>query len=886
MNFLEYYFHCQEQYPDSIILIQKGKFYECYEYNNQGKAFKLGELINITVTLSNKQKNPSFTNPFMAGFQIGYLDRNLPIILDNNITVVVIDEDLHDVTSRSIKAVYSPGTYTENNTISNNIVCIYIEEDRKRNYYISISSVDLSTGNVYLYEIHQGNTLMKIEECYRINEALNPSEMLITSKEPLKKEFKTVFDNTQRKIRYLAYDNTISNLAFQNCVLKDVYNIKSCISAIEVLGLEQYTFACYSFVFLLKYCLDHNKHVVCNLNIPIFENFEKKMILHNNSIYQLNIVNQSKEKSLYNILDYTSTPMGKRLLYKTLLNPICDSNMLDTYYKEVENMIPVFDLYEDKLKQIVDIEKMHRKLGLLTLKPFELWNLANTYDSLHWILEKENLEVFLDFEMYYKHINNIFNIETLRDNKDYETNIFNTEVYKELDSFYEKIVNIDEELLITCKKIDKYIPGNGSVKLENDHIETTQARSKKIKEQTDEYNFVVENKTRTLIKNSKIDTLFHEKQKTKSLIKPLCEELYILTLQDIYEKYNELFLKINNIVAYTDLKKSKAKCATLNNFTKPILANNQCLQIENMKHPIITQLDNDILFDPYFVDFNEEKTGMLLYGVNGAGKSTYSKSIALNVVMAQSGHFVCASFMKFKPFERLYTRLGDADNIYKGQSSFFVEMGELQSILHYADSNSLIIGDEPCRGTEDNSALSIVAYTLEHLLQEKSTFVFATHLHMLSEISCIKQQSNLMIKHVSIAYNNDNVLIYTHKIEDGKCKRNYGLEIAQKVLNLENFTERTNELFNEITKKSSSKPSKYNKNVLVEKCEICNCTDNLHTHHIIFQKQFHENSSEKNTKGNLVILCEKHHIMTHQNKLVINGWVQSLEGRYLDYILI
>jgi DNA mismatch repair protein MutS len=143
-----------------------------------------------------------------------------------------------------------------------------------------------------------------------------------------------------------------------------------------------------------------------------------------------------------------------------------------------------------------------------------------------------------------------------------------------------------------------------------------------------------------------------------------------------------------------------------------------------------------------------------------------------------------------------------------------------------------------------------------------------------------------MIKHVSIAYNNDNVLIYTHKIEDGKCKRNYGLEIAQKVLNLENFTERTNELFNEITKKSSRKPSKYNKNVLVEKCEICNCTDNLHTHHIIFQKQFHENSSEKNTKGNLVILCEKHHIMTHQNKLVINGWVQSLEGRYLDYILI
>ena len=891
MSFLEYYFESQKSFEDihgeyTIVLIQKGKFYECYQYDTVGKAIEFAQLINTTLTVLNKNKPISATNPHMAGFQTGFIDRNLPILLDNNYTVVVIDEDPNNTQLRSVKAVFSPGTYIDNNQVSNNFLCVYIDFNKKNQYFFSISSIDLSTGNVKLYEIHSGNTLMKFEECYRIIESLNPSEIIVVSNSILQHQYKCVFDNSRRKIRFIDYVSDIATLSYQNSIFKDVYNIRSPLSAIEYLDLVQYPMACYALAFILKYCLEHNKRIVCNLNYPVFENFENRLILHNNSIYQLNIINHTKEKSLLSIIDYTSTAMGKRLLKDTLLNPCCDPSKLQIAYDELESMIPVYRDYEIKLKQIVDIEKLHRKMGLGTLKPYELWSLVESYEALKWILKAENPVLFQLFESYYEMIKKEFQVNVLKDHKDFEINVFCNNVFPEIDLMFEKIEHINTELNIICTTLNTYIPGNGTVKLESDCIETTQARSKKIKDQTSDYTFVVENKSKTIVKNSNIDTLFHEKKKTIDLLKPKIEKLYYTKIESIYNEHHTTFQNIHDIVSYADLKKSKAKCAVLNQYTKPILSSSKCLHINKMKHPIIEQLDNDSVFDPYSVSFDENNTGILLYGVNGSGKSTFSKSIALNVILAQSGHYVCAESMEFKPYERLYTRLGDADNIYKGQSSFFVEMNELKSILHYSDVNSLIIGDEPCRGTEDNSALSIVSFTLEWLLNKSSTFVFATHLHQLPELSCLKNHPKLMIKHVSVEYNENNVLVYTHKIEDGKCKRNYGLEIAQKILNLPDFEERTNDIFREITKQTSRKRSKYNKNVYTVKCEICSSTENMHTHHIIYQHNFDAQSPLKDVRGNLVTLCEKHHIMTHQRKLSIHGWKQSLDGPILDYTFV
>ena len=136
---------------------------------------------------------------------------------------------------------------------------------------------------------------------------------------------------------------------------------------------------------------------------------------------------------------------------------------------------------------------------------------------------------------------------------------------------------------------------------------------------------------------------------------------------------------------------------------------------------------------------------MLIYGINSCGKSSLMKSIGLNIIMAQSGMYVSAKKFVFSPYESIYARITSNDNIFKGLSSFTLEMTELRSILKRSNSKTLIIGDEPAKGTENLSANSIVASTIINLSQKKSTFVFATHLHDVANMNRIKELKNVRI---------------------------------------------------------------------------------------------------------------------------------------------
>lgn len=890
---LDFYFLQQQHYTSTygkatILLINKGKFYECFQYDDNGHAIEFARILNMQLSRVNKKKNenPSKDNPYMAGFPTTHLHKHLPLLLEQQYTVVVIDEDSEIPSKRAVSCIYSPGTYIETNKISNYMLCIYVDNRKDEDTFIGITSVDLSTGEVYLYEINNGSSHLRIEECYRIIESINPSEIVIVSVKELSNLYKNVCNEKNRKVTYRKFDSCIDKIAFQNSIFREIYEIKTQLTPIEYFDLELCQMASYSFAFLIRYCCAQNKAIVHKLQKPIFENFQNKMIIHNNSIYQLNVVNFSNDKSLLNVVDFTSTSMGKRLLRKLLLNPSCDPLFLQQSYDQIEKMIPVYEQYEEKLKKIVDVQKLHRKIGLSTLKINELRCLIDSYDSLQWILKNYNVCFYNEFEQYVLFIHNTFIVENLSiEQNDSVHNIFQNAFDQHCSSMFAQIDEINHMLQNICNKINTFLQGNASVQFENDCIYTTHNRCKKIKMQTNEYVYTIE-KNKAIIQNEEILTLFHKKNKLVSEIKPYIENKFVEIQTFMYTNFHHLMLNIHETVAEIDVITSKAKCAIMHNYSKPIICNNQFLQLNNMRHPIIEQLNNDTNYDPCNVLFDDKKCGMLLYGVNGAGKSSYNKSIGLNIVLAQSGHYVAADLIKFRPYERLYTRLGDADNIYKGQSSFFVEVTELKSILHYANDKSLIIGDEPCRGTENNSAVTIVSFTLKWLLERNSTFIFATHFHQLTDIACIKSHPKLMLKHVAIDYENDNTIVYTHEIKDGKCKRNYGLEIAKKVINLKIFDEQTELIFNEVTRKNSNQVSRYNSKLLLKQCEICQSEINLQTHHIVYQQHYNKKSVMKNLTGNLVVLCEEHHNMIHSNKLIVHGWKKTDNGKSLNYTFI
>ena len=188
---------------------------------------------------------------------------------------------------------------------------------------------------------------------------------------------------------------------------------------------------------------------------------------------------------------------------------------------------------------------------------------------------------------------------------------------------------------------------------------------------------------------------------------------------------------------------------------------------------------------------------MLLYGTNAVGKTSLIRSIGVSIIMAQTGMYVpCSSFV-YKPYTAIYSRILGNDNIFKGLSTFAVEMSELRVILKMADENSLILGDELCSGTETESALSIFVAGLLELNKRESSYIFATHFHEIVSYDEIVSLHKLTQMHMEVRYDREtDSLIYNRKLKEGSGPRIYGLEVCKSLHLDEEFLEKAYEIRN------------------------------------------------------------------------------------------
>jgi len=257
------------------------------------------------------------------------------------------------------------------------------------------------------------------------------------------------------------------------------------------------------------------------------------------------------------------------------------------------------------------------------------------------------------------------------------------------------------------------------------------------------------------------------------------------------------------------------------------------------------------------------------------------------------GMFVPAKQYTFFPFKNIMTRIIGNDNMYKGQSSFAVEMSELRGIISRASSKTLVLGDEVCHGTEQTSGISLVASTLEWLSKRKVKFIFATHLHQLSKMNEIKKLKNVNSYHLRVTYDEEHDrLIYDRKLCENSGSSIYGIEVARAMGLNKDFINRANDIRRKYIGLGdtflNNKQSTYNSKLYIKECEVCG-NDGVDVHHIIFQSQADENNNvdhrHKNHFSNLVILCKDCHQLVHTNKLTIKGYLETSDGIVLDYEL-
>jgi DNA mismatch repair protein MutS len=284
----------------------------------------------------------------------------------------------------------------------------------------------------------------------------------------------------------------------------------------------------------------------------------------------------------------------------------------------------------------------------------------------------------------------------------------------------------------------------------------------------------------------------------------------------------------------------------------------------------------------------------LLYSGIVTHNSSLMKAVGLNLIMAQCGLYVPADSFEYNVFHSLYTRISGNDNLFKGHSSFIIEMNELRSILKRADSRSLIIGDEICRGTEYLSANSIFAAVILKLAEVKSKFLFASHLHELTKIEKIKKLDCIKFFHLLVEKKGDE-LIFNRKLMEGTGEQVYGIIVAKYILDDPEFIRITNDIKNELlenaninTKLVNDKKSNYNNEIYMDCCKICGSENNLESHHINYQKDFNNtingiiNNKKKHllkdSKANLIVLCDKCHDRIHNNNIEIIKKTNSTKG--------
>ena len=1033
---IDTYFEEQSKYEKqfgkkTVVYIQVGDFYEIYgaELNNGdywGVLDQVAKLCNFTVS----QKKVCLGNSnnhkvFMGGFPLYMIDKYVNILVDDHSwTVVVIKQDeQRSGTTRSIEGIYSPGTNIRTSDDSNTLVMVYIESvnSRKRaglkTVYLGLSSLDCLSGQTTVYETYAYNqqTAISFDEVHKFISAKNPREILVetVNLNINDEDLATALDiyDRQYQINQLKHGSGHKKRDFQEKFFSKIYNNKSQISIMDHLGLQYKEYGSLSLMLLLNYILDHSNIVLNKIHEPEIWEMDKQLVLANNSLQQLNIVDNRynyREPSLLKILNKTSTVIGDRLFRDRLLNPIKDLNVLEKRYNIIEEIISADDdgvpdktIYkglEKSLQKIRDLERLHRQIAMKTLKPIELSGMSYSYQAVttlyetiqkltnvrpnlkaqlemvlpteaEWenfqtarneldktydfdktnfntlekidqnffqpghndILDKQQYEIdhsILLFKMFAKWMNDIIN------EKDTSFNIKTTVRYDHSDTYGHHIYLTKNRFATFLDKV--------KVKMAHDpemypNKKVTLNVPKKVVNGPDiniEYTIDVRainsmNKSRSQSNNDVVviledpgntnNKVVHVKGKSKkkvvtaasySVLERMNQKLkadqddlkstvvavYKETIVAYGQKYLETLGKVTRFIAEIDVIKASAKMAIEFSYVKPNLRteghNGSFLSFKGIRHPIIEYINTRSPYITNDLDLGTGIDGILLFGVNASGKSSLMKAVGINLILAQAGFYVAASDFTYHPFDYLFTRIWNNDNIFKGQSTFEVEISELRSIIQKAGNKSLVLGDELCSGTETVSASAIVTAGIKRLANAEAKFIFATHLHFLADNHHLVGLENVKNLHLSVQYDQAKQhLIYDRKLKEGSGPSTYGLEVCKAMALDEDFLKEAFEIRKEITNDQtgtliSNKASKYNSDVRVDKCQICQ-EKGVDVHHIQFQCSANKigmiGSIHKNRESNLVVLCKECHVKVHNNQLIIDGYLDTSRGIELDY---
>lgn len=699
-------------------------------------------------------------------------------------------------------------------------------------------------------------------------------------------------------------------------------------------------YATQAFCFVLDFVYRHNPHLTNQLKEPIIENASNHLTLANHSLQQLNIIEDHNHKgkfsSVCNLLNDCITPMGKRQFSQLLFHPVTNETWLKQTYDCTEKLMQEmggdyncsnYVSVKSYLQSIRDVEKYTRLIMMCKFPPKLMYQL---YQSLQCTLRLHShiyetspvlVTHLLSMSDVPKHcrtllnfIDSHVNIEACQDTDSYQSYIL-PGVDRELDEIVVSWNNATNKVE-ACRRFFSSIIGKTEKKNKSRHDDddrefvslheteklnvsliSTDRRCKIIEEclkplgakltiddfeLTNNLEFVRQSASKKYITNSELNVWCRAITTSKLQLNKVLGQVYERVVEQM-KTFNESLNAITQFVADVDVSYCRAYIALKHCYCKPFIADADKSHVNatQLRHCLIEKIHQHELYIGNDVSLGGTSSidGMLLYGTNAVGKTSFIRAIGVAVVMAQAGLFVSASSFTFKPYTQLFTRILGNDNLFKGLSTFAVEMSELRTILKCADNRSLVLGDELCSGTESISAVSIFVSGVQFLARKQTSFVFATHLHEISTFDEITELTNVSLNHMSVHYDQErDCLVYDRRLKDGAGTSLYGLEVCKSLSLPAEFLENAHQLrlkyHPEMMGALNQKTSKYNAvHLSGGMCEKCGQRPATDVHHLAYQQNANQAGHihaeqtvfHKNNAANLANVCQTCHDEIHKS---------------------
>ena len=773
---MQQYMSVKAQHPHSLMFYRMGDFYELFFDD----AHKAAQLLGITLTHRGKANG----NPIpMAGVPYHAAEGYLARLVKKGETVVIC-EQIGEVTGkgpveRGVVRIITPGTLTDDALLnahqSSNLVSIAIHQNQ-----IGIALLDLSAG---IFKVQQQE--FKAEQLPLELARLMPSELVLNEDiqdQALLEQIKSLIECPITK-----RPNVDFNLNNAQKTLCDQLGV----STLSGFGIDELPLAKVAAAALIHYAKETQKTALPHIRSIKLEQSSDFIALDPVTRRNLEIIDPLFEHgtSLFNLVNDCQTAMGGRLLARTLMQPLRDTALLDQRLDAIEILLNGYHEAPIRLilKEISDIERVLSRIALGSARPRDLVQLRQACAQIPFLrnaiqpIVSQNQSTLIqqlndelgDFNGLHLRLMNAI-VENppvlLRDG-----NVIAEGFDSELDEL-RQIRDHAGQFLIDLEIRERENTGINTLKIGYNrvsgyYIELTRAQAEQapdsyIRRQT------LKNAERYITPELKSfeDKVLSSESRALAREKALFEMLLDELRQDIGN-----LQMMSAAIAQIDLLSNFAHQARLYSWNRPEFSPEIGVQIQAGRHPVVESLIKTP-YTPNDTQLNFNHRMSIITGPNMGGKSTFMRQTALISLLAYCGSYVPAKAAKLGPIDRIFTRIGSADDLSSGKSTFMVEMTETSQILHHATNQSLVLMDEVGRGTSTYDGLSLAwACVLDLTKRIQCLCLFATHYFELTELSkepCIENY------HVTAKEINGQ-LILLHKVQHGPASQSHGLQVAK-----------------------------------------------------------------------------------------------------------